>query len=421
VHWHGIRLDNRFDGVPNVTQPPVAYGESFRYEIFFRDSGIYWYHPHVREDIQQDLGLYGNLLVGAPEPTYYSPVNHEEALILDDLLMDDLGPIPFGEQAATHALMGRFGNVMLVNGETDYTLDVARGDVVRFYLTNVANTRTFNVVFGGARIKIVGSDVSKYEREEWVDSVVIAPAERYIVEVKFDEAGEVPMTNSIQAIDDFRGEFYPHTDMLGMIVVADSATSDDHTEAFDTLRENADVSSDIDDYRQYFDRPVDHRLELTLEIENLPLPIVRAMEFEAGLYAPPMEWSDAMPMMNWLSSAEQVHWTLLDTDTGRENMDIDWQFEVGDVVKIELFNDPETIHPMNHPVHIHGQRFLVISIDGVPNENLVWKDTAIVPVGTTVQYLVDMSNPGDWMMHCHIAEHLEAGMMLGFSVREPGQ
>ena len=421
VHWHGIRLDNRFDGVPNVTQAPVAYGESFRYEIFFRDSGIYWYHPHMREDIQQDLGLYGNLLVGAPEPAYYSPVNHEEALILDDLLMDDLGPIPYGSQAATHALMGRFGNVMLVNGTTDYRLDVAKGDVVRFYLTNVANTRTFNVVFGRAPIKIVGSDVSKYEREEWVASVVIAPAERYIVEVKFDEAGEVPITNSIQAIDDFRGEFYPHTDLLGTVVVADDATSTDHAAAFDTLRENVDVTSDIDDYRQYFDRPVDHRLELTLDIENLPLPIVRAMEFEAGLYAPPVEWNDAMPMMNWLSSAEQVHWTLLDTETGLENMEIDWQFQVGDVVKIELFNDPDTIHPMNHPVHIHGQRFLVLTIDGVPNENLVWKDTAIVPVGTTVQYLVDMSNPGDWMMHCHIAEHLEAGMMLGFSVREPGK
>ena len=418
VHWHGIRLDNRFDGVPNVTQPPVAYGESFRYEIFFRDSGIYWYHPHVREDIQQDLGLYGNLLVGAPEPAYYSPVNHEEALILDDLLMDDLGPIPYGEQAATHALMGRFGNVMLVNGVTDYRLDVDRGDVVRFYLTNVANTRTFNVVFGGAPIKIVGSDVSKYEREERVNSVVIAPAERYIVEVLFDEAGEVPVTNSIQAIDEFRGEFYPHTDLLGTVLVREDATSTDHAGAFLTLRENVDVSSDIDDYRQYFDRPVDHRLELTLDVENLPLSIVRAMEFEAGLFAPPIEWNDAMPMMNWLSSAEQVHWTLLDVDTGRENMDIDWQFQVGDVVKIELFNDPDTIHPMNHPVHIHGQRFLVLTIDDVPNENLVWKDTAIVPVGSTVQYLVDMSNPGDWMMHCHIAEHLEAGMMLGFSVRE---
>ncbi len=330
VHWHGIRLDNRFDGVPNVTQPPVAYGESFRYEIFFRDSGIYWYHPHVREDIQQDLGLYGNLLVEAPEPAYYSPVNHEEALILDDLLMDDLGPIPYGEQAATHALMGRFGNVMLVNGATDYRLDVDRGDVVRFHLTNVANTRTFNVVFGGAPIKIVGSDVSKYEREEWVNSVVIAPAERYIVEVLFDEAGEVPVTNSIQAIDEFRGEFYPHTDLLGTVVVREDATSTDHASAFLALRENVDVSSDIDDYRQYFDRPVDHRLELTLDVENLPLSIVRAMEFEAGLFAPPIEWNDAMPMMNWLSSAEQVHWSLLDVDTGRKNMDIDWQFQVGD-------------------------------------------------------------------------------------------
>ena len=420
VHWHGIRLDNRFDGIPYVTQPPVATGESFRYEIFFRDSGIYWYHPHVREDIQQDLGLYGNLLVGAPEPSYYSPVNHEEALILDDLMMDDLGPIPYGEQAATHALMGRFGNVMLVNGVTDYEMDVAKGDVVRFYLTNVANTRTFNVVFGGAPIKIVGSDVSKYEHEDWVDSVMIAPAERYIVEVKFDEPGDVVITNSIQAIDDFRGEFYPHTDRLGTVVVAEAATTADHGAAFDVLRDNTDVSSDIDDYRQYFDRPVDHRLELTLDLENMPLPIVRAMEFEAGLYSPPMEWNDAMPMMNWLSSAEQVHWTLLDTDTDRQNMDINWQFQVGDVVKIQLFNDPNTIHPMNHPVHIHGQRFLVLTIDGIQNDNLVWKDTAVVPVGSTVEYLVDMSNPGDWMMHCHIAEHLEAGMMLGFSVRERG-
>ncbi|MEE2635613.1 MAG: multicopper oxidase family protein, partial [Acidobacteriota bacterium] len=394
VHWHGIRIDNRFDGMPNLTQPPLATGESFRYEVFFRDSGIYWYHPHVREDFQQDLGLYGNLLVGAPEPEYYNPVNHEETLILDDFLMDDLGPIPFGQQTATHALMGRFGNVMLVNGLTDYRLEVAMGDVVRFYVTNVANTRTYNVVFGDAPIKIVGSDVSKFEREEWVGSVIIAPAERYIVEVKFDEPGEVPVTNAIQAIDEFRGEFYPHIDQLGIVAVSERPTIRDHAESFESLREHVDVTSDIDVYRPYFDRPVDHRLVLTLDIENLPLPIVRAMEFEAGLYMPPLEWNDAMPMMNWLSSAEQVHWILQDPDTGLENMDIDWQFTVGDVVKIRLFNDPNTIHPMHHPFHIHGQRFLVLSIDGIPTENLVWKDTAVVPVGSTVDYLVEMSNPG---------------------------
>ena len=416
IHWHGLRLDNRFDGVPDVTQPPVKPGESFTYELFFRDTGIYWYHPHMREDIQQDLGLYGNMLVAPLRADYYGPVNREEVVILDDILMDDAGLIPWGDDAPTHALMGRFGNVMLVNGTTDYRLSVRRGEVVRFYLTNVANSRTFNVVFGGARVKVVASDVSKFEREEWVDSIVIAPAERYVVEVRFDEPGETLITNSIQAIDEFRGEFYPHTDTLGTVAVAAQPVAEDHRTSFERLRENEDVKRDVESYRKHFGRPVDHQLELTLSIKNLPLPIVRAMEFEAGLYAPPLEWNDAMPMMNWLSSAEQVTWILRDLDTGKENMEIDWRFRVGDVVKIRIFNDPETIHPMNHPIHLHGQRFLVLEVDGVRNPNLVWKDTAIVPVGSTVDILADVSNPGEWMMHCHIAEHLHAGMMLSFNV-----
>ncbi len=419
VHWHGLRLDNRFDGVPDVTQPAVKPGERFTYEVHFPDTGIYWYHPHVREDIQQDLGLYGNMLVTPPEADYYNPVNKERALILDDILMDDLGPFPWGDRAATHALMGRFGNVMLVNGAPGYELSVERGEVVRFYLTNVANARTFNVVFGGARVKVVGSDVSKYEREEWVESVVLGPAERYIVEVLFDEPGDSEIVNSIQAIDDFMGEFHPHTDLLGTVHVAETRVATSHAEVFAELREHEDVKADIDAFRQYFDKPVDHSLELTLEIENLPMQLVQAMQFEAGLYAPPIEWNDAMPMMNWLSSAEQIHWKLRDPDTGKENMDIGWSFEVGDVVKIRIYNNPKTIHPMNHPFHVHGQRFLVIALDGVPNENLVWKDTAIVPVGTTMDILVDITNPGEWMAHCHIAEHLHAGMMTSFTVTEP--
>jgi len=131
-----------------------------------------------------------------------------------------------------------------------------------------------------------------------------------------------------------------------------------------------------------------------------------------------MEWNDAMPMMNWLSTGTQVTWILREPDTGQENMDIHWDFKTGDIVKIRIFNNPKTFHPMNHPIHIHGQRFLVLEMDGMANQNLVWKDTAIVPVGSTMDVLVDMSNPGEWMMHCHIAEHLHAGMMLSFSVSD---
>ena len=134
------------------------------------------------------------------------------------------------------------------------------------------------------------------------------------------------------------------------------------------------------------------------------------------LFYPPIEWNDGMPMMNWLSTGEQVTWVLRDRSTGAENDDIDWTFRVGDIVKIRVFNSPDSFHPMHHPIHIHGQRFLVLSMDGVQSRNLVWKDTAIVPVGSTMDVLVDMSNPGEWMLHCHISEHLHAGMMFSFTV-----
>jgi len=415
IHWHGLRLRNEFDGVPGVTQDPIEQGESFLYELDVPDAGMFWYHPHMREDVQQDMGLFGNLLVRSPDPDHYGPANREVPLVVDDILMDDQGPIPYGETAATHALMGRFGNVMMVNGVTDWSLEVDRGEVVRFFLTNVANSRTFNVTFGDAPVKIVASDIGRYEREQWVQSVVIAPAERYVVDVRFPDSGELAITNSIQAQNHFRGIFYPHVDTLGTVSVGAEDVAENHRESFETLRTHDEVVEDIDGFRRWFDSEPDHELLTTVRVKNLPLPIMQSMEMDT-LYVPPMEWNDAMPMMNWLSTADQVEWILRDTDTGKENAEIDWRFSVGDVVKIRVRNTPDSFHPMNHPFHIHGQRFLVLAMDGVERENLVWKDTAIVPVGSTMDILVEMSNPGTWMAHCHIAEHLESGMMFNFEV-----
>ena len=418
VHWHGLRLDNAFDGIPGLTQDPVETGESFTYELKFPDTGMYWYHPHMREDVQQDLGLYGNMLVDPTEEGYYAPVNREVPLILDDILVDANGLFPYGEEAPTHALMGRFGNVMLVNGITDYNLDIQAGDVVRFYLTNVANTRTFNVTFDGARIKVIADDVSKLEREQFVSSVIIAPAERYIVDVHFDEARTYNIANAIQAIDHFRGIFVPEIHQLGTVTASGKA-SEDYAEAFAEARTNEDTIADIDGFRRYFDKAPDHNLRLTIETKDLHPMTMRMMEVDT-LYFPPIEWSEGMPMMNWLSTGDEARWVLLDEDTGKKSMDINWQWEVGDVVKIRVFNDPSSFHPMNHPFHVHGQRFVVTHIDGVENRNMGWKDTTIIPVGSTVDILVDVTNPGKWMAHCHIAEHLHAGMMLGFEVRERG-
>ena len=131
--------------------------------------GVYWYHPHIREDYGQEMGLYGNVLVEPADPDYWPPVNRELALTLDDILLEDGSVAPFSRTETTHVAMGRFGDVLLVSGEPDLALTAQRGEVVRFYLTNTANTRVFKVALPGARMKLVGGDSGHVEHEQFVD------------------------------------------------------------------------------------------------------------------------------------------------------------------------------------------------------------------------------------------------------------
>jgi FtsP/CotA-like multicopper oxidase with cupredoxin domain len=156
VHWHGLRLENKYDGVPHETQAPIPVGGEFTYRIQFPDAGLYWYHPHIREDYTQELGLYGNLLVVPADPDYWPPVDRELVLTVDDLLVEEGRIAPFSPVETSYAAMGRFGNVFLVGGEPDPVLEAGAGEVVRLWLTNTANTRVFNLMVPGARLKLVG-------------------------------------------------------------------------------------------------------------------------------------------------------------------------------------------------------------------------------------------------------------------------
>jgi FtsP/CotA-like multicopper oxidase with cupredoxin domain len=130
-----------------------------------------------------------------------------------------------------------------------------------------------------------------------------------------------------------------------------------------------------------------------------------------------IEWEDDMVDVNRLTTPANTRWKLVDRSSGDENHAIAWRFRVGDRVKIRLVNEMDSDHPMHHPFHVHGAgRFLVIARDGRPEENLVWKDTVLVRTGETVDILLDVTNPGRWMAHCHIAEHHESGMMFSFDV-----
>lgn len=430
IHWHGLRLENRFDGVPDVTQDAVPPGGEFIYEVVFPDAGLYWYHPHVREDIQQDGGLYGNMMVDPARADYFGPATREEFIMVDDLLVDGDELLPYGRDAANFTIMGRFGNVMLVNGEERYAATVRPGEVVRFFVTNVSNTRSYNLSFAGHDMKLVGTDLSRFEREMMVESLVISPAERYTVEVRFAAAGTYPLLNQVQVVDHMRGTFYAAIDTLGAVVVEgpEVEEADALLSSHSIMRTDAVLEAELAEFRPHFDRPVDHELLLTVDIEGLPILVQQFISIDT-IYRPPVEWTDGMPNMNWLSTSNEVRWILRDVTGGGadgagtgdpgdapENAEIDWRFGLGDVVKIRLRNDADAFHPMHHPIHLHGQRFLVLSRDGVENRNLAWKDTVLVPVGSTVDLLMEASNPGEWMIHCHIAEHLDAGMMGSFGV-----
>jgi FtsP/CotA-like multicopper oxidase with cupredoxin domain len=492
VHWHGLRLDNQFDGTP-ATQRPIPVGGAFTYRLTFPDPGVYWYHPHIREDYGQELGLYGNIVVVPAEADYWPPVNRELTLALDDVLLEDGRVAPFDRRQPTYTAMGRFGNTLLVNGATDLSLQTRRGEVVRFYLTNTANTRVFNLAMPGARIKLVGGDSGRYEREVFVETVVVAPSERAIVDVIFENPGEVTLEHRTPA------RTYP----LALVTIADDAAETSFAVQFAELRTNLDMVTERQRAASFLAAPPDKTLALVAEMDLgdpqaspgatvvyvCPMhPEVRsaaagrcphcgmklmAKEGASTAFVCPMhpdvtsaqadrcpkcgmklvpadlvkkesaghhdhghtpgthdhehvnraqvpsgiEWEDDMVDVNRMTNPTNMRWKLIDRQRGSEGASIDWRFRVGDQIKIRLVNEMDSDHPMQHPFHVHGAgRFLILSRDGVAEPNLVWKDTVLVPTGQTVDLLLDVTHPGVWMAHCHIAEHHESGMMLTFRV-----
>jgi FtsP/CotA-like multicopper oxidase with cupredoxin domain len=256
VHWHGLRLENRYDGT-HETQSAIPVGESFTYQVHSPDPGAYWYHPHIREDYGQEMGLYGNILVVPAEPDYWPPANRELLLTLDDIFIEDGKVTPFRPSETTFVAMGRFGNVMLISGESDLTLEAKRDEVVRFYFTNTANTRVFNVTLPGARMKLVGADSGHYEHEEFVEDVLLAPSERVVVDVLFAEAGELMLEHRTPE----------RTYQLASIIVTDDSATPFLADQFEVLRTNADMVAERQRIEPYLSAPPDKTLAFVAEMD----------------------------------------------------------------------------------------------------------------------------------------------------------
>lgn len=377
VHWHGLRIPNAMDGVPHLTQPPVATGESFTYSFVVPDAGSHWYHPHARSASQVGRGLYGALIVEEREPP---KVDRELTWLLDDWRMDKKAALVGGfDNRHDRAHAGRIGNTVTVNGVIPETEPVRAGERIRLRLINVANARFFALNFARHQPVIIALDGQPCDPHAPEDGrIVLGPAMR--ADVMIDMSGRPG--EKFTVIDDYyKKAAYRLLDLA--------------YQRQRPLRES----------------PLDAALRLPAN--PLPEPKLRgAVRHEVLLEGGAMGGMAGANYRGRLMSVRDLNrenqfWALNGEASHGHKMPPMLTYKRGQSAVIEMFNDSF----FEHPMHLHGHAFKVLKRDGKPVPHNIWRDTVIVSRQQRVEIAFVADNPGDWMFHCHILEHQEAGMM----------
>jgi FtsP/CotA-like multicopper oxidase with cupredoxin domain len=363
VHWHGVRVPIEMDGVPGVSQPDVQPGESFTYDFVVPDAGLFWYHPHVMSAAQVGFGLYGALLVEDPHDAV--AVADELVLVLSDLSLTADGALEAADAGGSiGTVFGREGTHVLVNGRKQPVLVARSGAPQRWRVVNTARSRYFTLDLGGAMFRQIGGDGGLQEHAVESDMVLVTPGERVdlIVSPRGDAGSEL-MLRSLLANRGFgtvEGRF-PYDDLV-RIRFADLP---------------AHAAAPLPDVRR----------------EIAPLPQADATRVDLELTVIQNPDGPAEYLMSGARFSQR---------------DKTVAARLGETQIWSITNKTS----WSHPFHLHGFFFQVLDATGAPIRPMAWKDTVNVPFDETVRFIVRFDDrEGSWMLHCHILDHADGGLM----------
>lgn len=374
VHWHGLRIDNAMDGVPDMTQAAVLPGETFEYRFTPPDAGTYWYHSHQRSWVQQALGLAGVLIVTEEDPPR---VDQDLVFAIDDWRLDDEMQMDTQSLGSLHdwAHGGRLGNVVTVNGEIKKRFSVATGERVRLRLVNIANSRTMSLLFSEPEISVIavdGQPVKPYSLD--TGGVVLAPGQR--MDLIIDLTAAPGHRSPIE------------------LVIGENAYEIASFEFGQTARRE-----------QLLDTPI---ILQPNPLNNTALP-------DSFEHVPLLMEGGAMGGMRGavfegreMEIRELIKHNKIWAINGIVGMPEKPLFSVkrGTAISIDVKNE----NGWPHAMHIHGHHFIY---DKTPK---LWRDTALFSRSEqgSMQFIAD--NPGKWLIHCHMIEHMAGGMVTWFEV-----
>lgn len=379
IHWHGVRIDNKMDGVPNLTQETIEPGETFTYRFIPPDAGTFWYHSHDKTWDQMARGLYGVLIVEEKDPI---AVDQDIIMVVDDWLLNNDYQIDETSLGSLHDWShgGRLGNFLTINGQPQPQFNVKKGERIRLRLLNAANSRIMPLKISGTMATTIAIDGQPVTPSPLKDShMLLAPAQR--VDLILDM-----MQNPGESVD------IEYRTNKGDIKIASLLS---HPTI--VLREFPLTSS------------------ITLPPNPLPqrIPLGDAEHFELEMIGGAMggmkgaihdnEWKDIRSLMR-----KKLIWAM----NGIAGIASKPFFRVkrGTSVTIELNNQNRWPHAM----HIHGHHFRSIDDQGLMNP--IWRDTILIRGAEKRRIAFVADNPGKWLIHCHMIEHAAAGMTAWFEV-----